>query len=51
MERELKLQADIDRRIEKALKRLVMIKEYKEFYLPKAIDAKPAQIEVQLPMG
>ena len=46
MERELKLQADIDRRIEKALKRLVMIKEYKEFYLPKAIDAKPAQIEV-----
>ena len=46
MERELKLQADIDRRIEKALKRLVMIKEYKEFYVPKAIDAKPAQIEV-----
>ena len=45
MERELKLHAEIDRRIEKAMKRLVMIKEYKEFYVPKAIDAKPAQIE------
>ena len=30
MESELKLQAEIDRRIEKALKRLVMIKEYKK---------------------
>ena len=45
MESELKLQAEIDRRIEKALKRLVMIKEYKNLYVPKAIDAKPAQIE------
>jgi len=48
MESELKLQAEIDRRIEKALKRLVMIKEYKKFYVAKAVDAKPVQFE-QLP--
>ena len=42
MESELKLQAEIDRRIEKALKRLVMIKEYKNLYVPKDIEAKPA---------
>lgn len=45
-ERELKIRAEIDRSIEKALKRLVMIKEYKKFYLPKAIDAKSVEIEV-----
>lgn len=45
MERELKIQAEIDRRIDKVLKRLVMIKQYKEFYGIKAIDSKPPEIE------
>ncbi|QWG14943.1 hypothetical protein KMZ29_09940 [Bradyrhizobium sediminis] len=45
-ERELKILAEIDRRIEKALKRLVMIKEYKKFYVAKAVDAKSVEIEV-----
>ncbi|WP_426614834.1 hypothetical protein [Bradyrhizobium sp. McL0616] len=35
MERELKILADIDRRIEKVLKRLVMIKEFKKYYVAK----------------
>jgi hypothetical protein len=35
MEKELKIMAEIDRRIEKVLKRLVMIKEYKQFYVAK----------------
>jgi len=35
MEKELKIMADIDRRIEKVLKRLVMIKEFKKFYVAK----------------
>jgi hypothetical protein len=41
IERELKIQAEIDRRIDKVLKRLVMIKEYKRFYVVKSIDSKP----------
>ena len=45
MERGLKIQAEIDRRIEKVLKRLVMIREYKTFYVPKSVDSKPVQIE------
>jgi hypothetical protein len=45
MERELKIQAEIDRRIEKALKRLVLIKEYKTFYGAKCVDSAPIQIE------
>lgn len=40
MDKEFKFHAEIDRRIEKALKRLVMIKEFKQFYVPKAIEAK-----------
>lgn len=46
MERTLKVQAELDRRIEKTLKRLVMIKEFKRLYVPKSVDSKPAQIEV-----
>ena len=40
MEKELKLHAEIDRRIEKAMKRLVQAKEYKKFYGAKSIDVK-----------
>ena len=45
LERELKIQAEFDRRIEKVLKRLVMIREYKKYYLPKSVNSKPVQIE------
>jgi len=45
MEQALKIHAEFDRRIEKALKRLVMIKDYKKFYVPKSVAAKPVQIE------
>jgi hypothetical protein len=45
MERELKIQAELDRRIDKVLKRLVMIKEIKKFYVVKGIDSKPREIE------
>ncbi len=41
MERELKIQTEIDRRIDKVLKRLVMIKEIKKFYVAKDIESKP----------
>ena len=37
MERELKIQAEIDRRIDKVLKRLMMIKEYKKFHRQKVL--------------
>ena len=48
LEKELKIQADFDRRIEKILKRLVMIKEIKRQYPAKSVSAK--QIEAtQLP--
>jgi len=40
MEKELKLHAEIDRRIEKAMRRLVQAKEYKKFYGAKSIDVK-----------
>ena len=40
MEKELKLHAEIDRRIEKAMRRLVQTKEYKKFYGAKSIDVK-----------
>ena len=43
MEKELKLQAEIDRRIEKVLKRLVIVKELKRQYPAKSVSAK--QIE------
>jgi hypothetical protein len=43
LEKELKIQAEIDRRIEKTLKRLVMIKEIKRQYAAKAVNA--SQIE------
>jgi hypothetical protein len=39
----LKIQAEIDRRIEKVLKRLVIVKEYKRQYPAKSVSAK--QIE------
>jgi hypothetical protein len=45
MERVLKLQSEIDRRIEKVLKRLVMIKEFKRHYVAQSVDSKPVQIE------
>ena len=40
MEKELKLHAEIDRRIEKAMRRLVQAKEYKKIYGAKSIDLK-----------
>jgi hypothetical protein len=46
VEKDLKLHADIDRRIEKVLKRLVMTKEYKKYYVAKGVDSKPREIEV-----
>ena len=45
MERELKIQAEIDRRIDKVLKRLMMTKEYKKFHMAKSLDSKLVQIE------
>jgi hypothetical protein len=43
MEKELKIQAEVDRRIEKVLKRLVIVKELKRQYPAKSASAK--QIE------
>jgi hypothetical protein len=40
MEKELKLHAEIDRRIEKVMRRLVQAKEYKKLYGAKSIDIK-----------
>ena len=40
MEKELKLHAEIDRRIEKAMIRLARAKEHKKFYGAKSIDVK-----------
>jgi hypothetical protein len=40
MERELKLHAEISRQIEKVVKRLVMLQEYKRLYSRKSIEAK-----------
>lgn len=38
LERELKLHADIDKRIEKTMSRLIELKEYKRMYTPKLVD-------------
>jgi hypothetical protein len=43
MERELKVLADIDKRIEKAIARLVTLKEYKRLYGTKEVKARPAE--------
>ncbi len=48
MERELKIWAELDKRIEKAINRLVTIKEYKKFYGADVIEAKHAEV-VSLP--
>jgi len=42
LERELKLHADIDKRIEKTIARLIGLKEYKRMYTPKLVNATPA---------
>jgi hypothetical protein len=44
MERELKIRAELDKRIEKAIQRLITVKEYKSFYGPKVIEAKHAGV-------
>jgi hypothetical protein len=46
MERALKIEAEIDRRIEKKLRHLVMAKEYKKMYVRKSVGSTPGQIEV-----
>jgi hypothetical protein len=43
MERELKIRADIDKRIEKAMHHLVSLKEYKRLYLAKEVAAPRAE--------
>jgi hypothetical protein len=43
MEKELKLHAEIDRRIEKAMIRLARAKEYKKFYGAKSVNANPIE--------
>ena len=45
IERGLKIGAEFDRQIDKAVKRLVMIKEFKRLYVPKTVGSKPVQIE------
>jgi hypothetical protein len=44
MERERKIRADLDKRIEKAIARLVTIKEYKKFYGANVIEAQHAEV-------
>jgi hypothetical protein len=44
MERELKIQAETDRRIEKAIKRLVMVKEYKRQYCAKSANVNRIEL-------
>jgi hypothetical protein len=48
MERELKIRAELDKRIEKAIQRLITIKEYKKFYGANVIEAQHAEV-VSLP--
>jgi hypothetical protein len=43
MEKELKIQAEIDRRIDRVLKRLVMTKEFKRLYRAKSVNAKQVE--------
>jgi hypothetical protein len=38
MEKELRIHAEIDRRIEKSMRQLVLAKEYKKLYPPKSIE-------------
>jgi hypothetical protein len=49
MERELKIRAELDKRIEKAIARLVTIKEYKKFYGADVVEAQAAEVVVSLP--
>ena len=44
MERELKILAEIDKRIEKTIVRLVQLKEYKRIYGTKEVKAQPAEV-------
>jgi hypothetical protein len=46
MEKELKIGADIDKRIDKVMRRLVSIKEYKKLYGPKEISALQPQAKI-----
>jgi hypothetical protein len=48
MERNLKIEADIDKRIEKAITRLVTIKEYKKLYGAKEIEGSSNEV-INLP--
>ena len=43
MEKELKILAELDKRIEKTMVRLVSLKEYKRVYGTKEVKAKPAE--------
>jgi len=44
MERELKIRTELDKRIEKAITRLITIKEYKKFYGANVIEAQHAEV-------
>jgi hypothetical protein len=44
MDKELKIHAEIDRRIEKSMQQLVRAKEYKNFYPPKSIEVKKIEL-------
>jgi hypothetical protein len=44
MERELKIRAELDKRIENAIARLVTIKEYKKFYGANVIEAHHTEV-------
>jgi hypothetical protein len=44
LEKEQKVLADIDKRIDKAMARLVNLKEYKNLYGPKEVKALPAKV-------
>jgi hypothetical protein len=45
IEKDLKIRAELDRRIEKTLKRMVINKQYKEFYLVKSTPSPSLMIE------
>jgi hypothetical protein len=44
MERDLKIHAEIDKRIEKCMTRLVRLKEYKRMYAPKEVKGQSAAV-------
>lgn len=48
MERELKIHAEIDKRIEKTMQRLVGLKEFKKLYQPKEVKALAAVVTTPL---